>query len=632
MAKINLLDKKVYNQIAAGEVVERPSSVIKELIENSIDAGATSIEVSIVGGGKDVIEVNDNGTGILKEDLKNAVLPHATSKIKDIADLDNITTLGFRGEALASISAVSKFTIASRTVDSEVGYELSVEGGEIGEVTVCPLKQGTYITVTNLFFNTPARQKFLKSERAEETDVTDVISRLMLANSQIAIKYSVDGNVVLQSFGEGLDDALIAVYGTETYKNCFKISNYSNGIKIEGFIGKHNFTKANRSYQTTVLNGRYIQNFTIQSAVHNAYQSYLMKRRYPFYCLMITMPSEVVDVNVTPHKSDVRFIDNSVVYASIYSTVSKVLDGTDSALDIITNFAETSSEQLELPKTSNETENEKTSKNEDFTEKYKDFEDRKYVKEFYNGKPTKLYLKEQEKRRKEIFENEEKKTQSAIDVFAENKKYIEELERKKLEETATQTEVQNKLDLKYIGQVLNTYLILEGNGDMYMIDQHAAHERLLYNKILYDFDNKTISVQPLLIPFVLKLNPYDYEKLYAKQSYLNGLGIEVKDVDGDFTVLSIPSELTDMDINAFFEDVLHDDYLNDNHIPEFINEKLMQKACKSAIKAGKSLDNSEVNSLLKLLNNNITLKCPHGRPIAVRITRQEIDKWFKRIV
>ena len=308
MAKINILDKKIYNRIAAGEVVERPYSVIKELIENAIDAGATDIDVTIEDGGKRLMRVSDNGCGISREDLPKAFLPHATSKISAVEDLDKILTLGFRGEALASIGSVSKATILSKTKDDEMGNIIVCEGGVIGDADVYPSDTGTTVSVENLFFNTPARAKFLKASKSEETDITNIITRLILSHPDIAFKYTSDGKVMLQSFGGGLDEAIIEIYGYNTITDCIPIETEKNGIKISGFIGKNYFTKPNRTYQTVILNGRYVVNNTIQSSMHNAYAAYLMKRQYPFYVLKIDMSPETVDVNVHPNKTDVRFI------------------------------------------------------------------------------------------------------------------------------------------------------------------------------------------------------------------------------------------------------------------------------------------------------------------------------------
>ena len=327
MSKINILSSKVYNRIAAGEVVERPSSVVKELVENSLDAGATSIQIDILGGGISSIKITDNGSGIEKSELKKALLPHATSKISSVKDLDNIISLGFRGEALASIASVSKLTIVSKPENQQLGASIYCEGGDMGEVEDCGAINGTEITVNNLFFNTPAREKFLRTERSEESDVSSMIAKFILCNNNVAFKYTADNKVIYQSYGDGFESAMCCVYGPDVIKDCFYIETIKNGIKINAYIGKHHFTKGNRSYQTTFVNGRYITNQTIASSIQNAYSSYLMKRQYPFYVLSLTVPSEIVDVNVHPNKLDVRFANNQIIYSTVYSVVSKVLDG-----------------------------------------------------------------------------------------------------------------------------------------------------------------------------------------------------------------------------------------------------------------------------------------------------------------
>ena len=629
MSVINVLDKKVYTQIAAGEVVERPSSVIKELVENSIDAGATEIKINIFGGGKDVIEVFDNGSGIYKEDLLKTIMPHATSKVKDLDDLYSIKTLGFRGEALSSIASVSKLKITTKRKEDEIGHTMEVEGGENPEIYVAPSNNGTYITVSNLFFNTPARQKFLKSTRSEENDVTDTVSRLVLANPNISFKFLINDTLVLASYGDGIEDAVTAVYGTEFLSETFNISNYVHGVTIKGYVGKINYTKSNRTYQTVILNGRYIQNQTISSAIMNAYSGYLMKRRYPMAVLYITVPSEIVDVNVTPNKSDVRFIDNSVIYGAVYSTISKVLDGSDSALDII------------LPSHNNIIKSPEQVKKEALIEEPDDgvivttrgnqnLNSQKYKTDSFKKEILGSFtlFSEDENLQSDVPQSEATKEQE--DMFAENKRYIAELEKKKV---AVQEEIEKPLKLKYVGQVLNAYLIFEMASDMYIIDQHAAHERLLYNKLLYQRTVKENPTQPLLVPYNLKVNNLEREYVLDKMPFLTNLGLDIElQTDGSFNVYSIPYELIDIELDKFFDDVLCDYSLRRESVPEIIDQKLMQKACKSAVKAGMGLSNSEVDALITLLNGNINLKCPHGRPIAVKISRHEIDKWFKRVV
>ena len=339
MSKINILPAQVYNRIAAGEVVDRPYSVVKELVENSIDAGATEIEIFVENGGKQLIRVRDNGSGIARDDLHAAFMPHATSKIEKASDLENILTLGFRGEAVASISAVSKMTITSKTADGNC-YSLTANGGELGEILEAPGENGTDVKVEMLFFNTPVRLGFLKSDKAEESDIIHFVSRFILNRTDISFRLYVNGKTVLQSFGGGEEEAIADVYGASVLQNCYKIKAERHGIKIYGYIGNQNFFKPNKTYQSVFLNGRHIVNATISSALSNAYASYVMKRQYPFYVLHIEVPTEIVDVNVHPNKADVRFADNRMIYGVIYNVVSSVLDGSPKALDYLVGGVE----------------------------------------------------------------------------------------------------------------------------------------------------------------------------------------------------------------------------------------------------------------------------------------------------
>ena len=285
MAKINVLGSNIYNRIAAGEVVDRPYSVVKEFVENSLDAGAKNISVQIEKGGKSLICIQDDGEGIEKSDLPTAFLPHATSKIGKVEDLDLIRTLGFRGEALASIASVAQVCIRSKYKDAAEAYEISCNGGEIGDVLPCALGAGTEICAENLFYNTPVRAKFLKTDKGEESEISNFISRFILGNPNVAFTYFVEGKQVMQSFGGGLEEAVAAVYGGNIVNECYRIDAVKHGIRLYGYIGKPSFTKANRTYQSVFVNGRYVVNNTVSSAISNAYASYLMKRQYPFYVL-----------------------------------------------------------------------------------------------------------------------------------------------------------------------------------------------------------------------------------------------------------------------------------------------------------------------------------------------------------
>lgn len=644
MAKINILDKKIYNRIAAGEVVERPYSVIKELIENAIDAGATDIDVTIEDGGKRLMRVSDNGCGISREDLPKAFLPHATSKISAVEDLDKILTLGFRGEALASIGSVSKATILSKTKDDEMGNIIVCEGGVIGDADVYPSDTGTTVSVENLFFNTPARAKFLKASKSEETDITNIITRLILSHPDIAFKYTSDGKVMLQSFGGGLDEAIIEIYGYNTITDCIPIETEKNGIKISGFIGKSYFTKPNRTYQTVILNGRYVVNNTIQSSMHNAYAAYLMKRQYPFYVLKIDMSPETVDVNVHPNKTDVRFIDNQVIYSTLYSVVTKVLDGSAAALEIVkpNNY-------VPIDEGSRPIIPQKPITPDEIGEAHCD---RPFVSGFNEellgqtiwGRYNKSKSAEKEEKFEKTFgvadshddEPRELGGNKIDDIFAENKKYIAEMEAKKAAEEAEkarQEELKVEPEFKVIGQVLATYLILEKENDIYFIDQHAAHERLLYDKFIEEYKSGNVAEQTMLVPYIFRVNESESEFIIGKFPELRKAGFDISEYDvNEFAVYSVPVLLFDMDLKSFFDDLLSDISFKKETMPELIHDKIAMKACKAAIKSGKILSEDEIDALLKAMKYNTALRCPHGRPVTVKISRTEIDKWFKRIV
>lgn len=620
MSKINLLSSKIYNRIAAGEVVERPASVVKELVENSIDAGATQITVEIENGGISSIIVTDNGGGIEKSELKKALLPHATSKISQLSDLDAISSLGFRGEALASIASVSKITITSKPINQDFGATIFAEGGNIGEVLDAPFSNGTEIAVRNLFFNTPVRAKFLKTERSEENEVTGVMSRFILGNSNISFKYYSDKKLVLQSYGDGFESAMVKVYGPSIISDCFYIDTEKNGVKINGYIGKHYFTKANRSFQTVFINGRHVINQTVSSAIGNAYSSYLMKRQYPFFVLSINVPVETVDVNVHPNKTEVRFMNNQVIYGSIYSVVSKVLDGTSEALNIVS-----------VP---NKEVLSKTNKTLSFINEINN----DYVRNNIPIISTKIEVSDRTPSISiddKIFSDN--KDETAIDIFAENKAYIEKLEKERLAKLQLENEqclmALNK-DLSFIGQALNTFLIYEDGEDLYFIDQHAAHERILFDKFNKALKENDIPTQPLLIPFILNVSNEEYDFVLNKLSVLNNMGVEIEEFGrNSFKISSLPAFISEINLDKFFKNLLSDiDSLRHITANDILMDKIAKKACKSAIKSGDKLSESEVDGLWKMLGGNLGLKCPHGRPIAVKITRTEIDKWFKRII
>ena len=722
MPKINILPAKVYNRIAAGEVVERPYSVVKELVENSIDAGATEIEIYIEKGGKQLIRVVDNGCGIERDDLHSAFLPHATSKIAKAEDLENILTLGFRGEAVASIASVSKMTITSKTNGGKC-YSLHSDCGELGQITETAGENGTDISVEMLFCNIPVRLGFLKTDKGEETDITNFVSRFILNRPEISFTYYVDGKKQLQSFGGGVEEALVGIYGATTLSQCFQIDANKHGIRIRGYIGNQNFFKANKSYQSVFLNGRYIQNQIISSALSNAYSTYAMKRQYPFYVLYIDVPTEIVDVNVNPHKTDVRFADNKIIYGCIYSVISAVLDGQTKAMEYVVSqptnavYADEVStpapvvmpieEKTVEKKVESKVETKQTytsmfdlSKKkevvgEDFqssltfdspTVTYEDarremelsapmftakkqgmdlpfameprgeepkeepipgFIPMDQIEDYVpsgdtkkSKKPSKKTVEDLHKKFPDLYFNrhslnvgdlmpiiQQKQKTAFVDPFEENKRYLEELDKKNK---------QNRIDVSscvYAGKLFNTYLMYECKDDIYIIDQHAAHERLIFNRLKEQMQNRTITQQPMLIPHEVSLNVFEREFVSERLPEITEMGFDAR-LEGDkLLIYAIPLDLQNINLDAFFNEILGDvSGYRAIRLTEILKDKLASAACKAAVKGGMDLTRDEIDALFALMDGDMGLKCPHGRPVVVKMSRTEIEKMFKRIV
>ena len=670
MAKINILDSSVYNRIAAGEVVDRPYSVVKEFVENSLDAGAKNITITIERGGKDLIQVTDDGAGIEKSELRSAFLPHATSKISKAEDLDDIRTLGFRGEALASIASVSNARIRSRAAGASEAYEITCSGGKMGEVIPCALGAGTEITAENLFFNTPVRARFLRSDKGEEGEISNFVSRFVLGNPNVSFRYIADGKLVLQSYGGGLEEAVASVYGSSVISQCYKLDAVRHGIRIHGYLGKPSFTKANRTYQNTFVNGRYVVNNTVSSAVSNAYGSYLMKRQYPFYVLFIDVPPEVVDVNVHPNKADVRFENNQVIYGSIYSVVSAVLDGNASALDYVAG-EKSAAPMQEESKTLSETAEKKGAETEYHAGKSgvshgnagtaaalgSSAAERAFTDELLENYKKESTLSDTDQEKKYDFRKEyevlmhmpkrseytggpqivfhdsgapaaQRAETPAADVFAENKQYLQALEQKAKQQKFIFENAQ------FRGVLFNTYLLYEEGDNVYLIDQHAAHERLIFDRLKEEMETRKVARQPMLIPYVLNLNREEFAFLSEQKSILEEMGFEMEEFGTNcYKVSAVPMDLQGIDLESFFGEILKEvGTLRAIKLSDLLRDKLAMAACKHAVKGGMSLTESEKQKLFEMLHGDLGLKCPHGRPVAVRLTKTEIEKMFKRIV
>lgn len=662
MAKINVLDSSIFNLISAGEVVEKPSSVVKELVENSIDAGATAISVEIKDGGISSIIITDNGSGIDKENMRLAFLPHATSKLSKAEDLDNISTLGFRGEALASIAAVSQITMTSKTSNQSVGNYITLSAGKVIEEGQKAIAQSTSISVENLFFNTPVRKKFLKKPKLEEAGVTAVMNQLALANPDIKFKYTVDKKIIFQTNG-GLEEAVYALYSNEIANALIPFDYTYDKYRLYGYTGAPSIAKHNRNYQTIIINGRVITNSTISTAVSQAYGNRLMTRTFPVFVLNVVMPFDEVDVNVHPTKTDVRLADSHKVFSCVYKAITSALAEQEQAILFGKSKSQNNAEQKEnvenvektliKPSLSDNKLNIDNSSDKsigvsevvadsvfsDEENKYKDnyrdlIEKQKKVLEemkYHRELPKSNAIAADGVKAFDVsagrINNSNDSTQK---VNHQNKKPSISMESSLMELVESQLESEYKI----VGQIFNTYLILECEGKVYFIDQHACHERFIYDGLLKEVNAGNVDIQDMLVPFVLECNNAQYEFFTSMIDNLRQLGFDIEDFGGlSLKVSSVPHILRDINLAMFFDNLFAEKQSVVNlKNSDLIRDKLAQKACKSAIKAGEKLDEKQIRQLLDSMKEGIPLQCPHGRPAVIVYTRKDFDKLFKRIL
>lgn len=609
MAIIRVLKPQVANQIAAGEVVERPSSVVKELVENAIDAGATAVTVRIENGGMRSITVTDNGCGIDREDCKNAFLRHATSKIETADDLSHVMTLGFRGEALASIASVSRVTMTTRTLGAEVGTRLIIDNGTIISEEDSPCVFGTTFVVEELFASVPARLKFLKSARTEAGYIGDYIGKMILARPEISFRYESDGKTVYETYGDGsLFNAVFCVYGTTVADKIVPVE-YDNGyMKVTGYLGLPEISRNNRTFQTLFINGRSIRSPLVSSAVIQAYDTRLMIGRFPFYVLNLALAPQEVDVNVHPTKAEVRFADDNRVFTSVSAAAKLALVASEkhveSALEQIIH------KQPTLP-------TEPVSKHEQpIPSPRVDFHE-------YSAKGNTYDFREsgfntfRERTAKDSVPNFTVRTDSAQPV----------------KKTDAASPLFSDAQTETVGCVFQTYWIVTRDQNMFLIDQHAAHERKLYNELCA---RKTeLSSQTLLVAREIHLTPSEFSAWEANEKRITELGFGL--------IRSGAMKLTLNEVPVLNGQMLGEPYLHavlaifnecgKDVKQELIKERLMQTACKHAIKGGESITKEEISDLLdSFLCGEMPLTCPHGRPVIVRITKSELEKMFRRIV
>lgn len=628
MNKINIIDSSIYNRISAGEVIERPKSVVKECVENSLDGGAQHILVTVSNNAKN-LRIQDDGCGMSREDAKIAFLPHTTSKISKVEDLEVIETLGFRGEALASIAAVSMVELNTYDKETEIATRVDIKGGVIERVTDSIISFGTDIKVENLFYNTPVREKFLKSPKSEESEIVDLMARFILSYPDVHFRLILNDEFKYKFDGGGLEKAVYCVYGKELLENSLYIEGERNGISVKGYVSNTSYTKPNRTYQTAVLNGRRVVNETISLAIQRAYQPYMMRRCFPFYALHITIDPEKVDVNVHPTKYDVRFSDKDSVFSALYHIVGDAINAdTRKRHDEYFNKTFTPEEILK-----NTAANEPDCKGLNFDAKtpinyaVKDelkesaVDPKIYDETLYKKPKITGYYDETPPGDNSIGIYKRPKEKGANGVYLFDKNIVED-------ESILPDSV------NVIGVFNSTYIMAECNGVLYIIDQHAAHERILYDKYTYSYYNQKIMIQDLLVPYVLNLNAPEDEFMRQNITNLFVLGFAIEPFgDRTYRITSVPAALLGINLDDFFADIFSDlNKLTTLKGVEIIREKLMQKACKNAVKAGQRLSDAEIKEIFIRLKKTKALTCPHGRPIVVTFTKSEIEKMFKRIV
>ena len=666
MQKIRLLDSKTINKIAAGEVVESPRSVVKELAENAIDAGASSVTIEIREGGTSFIRVTDNGCGIPKEQAAQAFLRHATSKLSQIEDLENIFTLGFRGEALASIAAVSQVELLTKTAEETTGTELHISGGEIEKNKDAACREGTSITVKNLFYNVPARKNFLKKPAAESAHISDLVNKLALGHPEVAICYINNGATILHTSGNNdRKTSVFYVYGKKAAESMLPLSHRKGELSLNGLIAKPEFCRANRSYENLFINGRPIKNAIVSSAVEDAYKTKLMIGKFPVFVLNLEIPPACVDVNVHPAKLEVRFKNDEEIYELFYTAVLNVLQETvlipkaelakpekkaekmpepeQSALPFFAEEAPLRTEtaiKAEAPVKTEAPVFREPPKAEDFSggktvdqllKKNADAAGVSQERVPYEVKKTASPAKEQplpdvpsESPLPEPLPAEETPAPAEVRTAQEDFS-VEEAPQKKREPFFKQYRI--------IGQVFRTYWIVEQGNSLYLIDQHAAHERILYEELMEKFRSEKIISQRLLTPLMLRLTPSETLTLTDNRELLESFGFELEQFGDTYALRSVPHLLKEPDSIGFFTEIL--DRLSEEHIKNLYDTKILAvatMACKAAVKGNDSLSFQEAEALIsRLLKLENPFTCPHGRPTILSLTQYELEKMFKRI-
>ena len=644
---INILDKDTIDKIAAGEVVERPASIVKELLENSIDAGSSSVTVEIKNGGIDLIRITDNGCGISSDEVKKAFLRHATSKIVSDKDLISIKSLGFRGEALSSIAAVSRCEMITKTRDELTGVRYYIEGGNEVEYEEIGAPDGTSIIIRDIFYNTPARRKFLKTASTEGAHISELVEKLAMANTEIAFKFISNGQIKLQTNGSGnLKDIVYQLYGKEISKALCNVDYEKNGIKIRGVVARPEVTRSSRNLENIFVNGRYIKDNIISKAVEDGFGDRLMQHQYPFCALNFDLNG--VDVNVHPRKMEVRFSDRNFVYDNTKEAVEEIFT-TQSAVREVP-VGKTSNEKKVFVNTPEPFENKRRDMSEIpekvLQNKYEDVTKdtlhstgsddeikwRVPKENMYNSKDDMSFIKDENTKR--VYS----------DINDLSNKSIKEVNIGNIDDANPNGvkpsqlsffESESKKYMKVIGQVFDTYWIVQLENEMYIIDQHAAHEKVMYERLLKESKANKLSSQMINPPIIVTLTDLEQNVLNEHMEEFISIGFDIEEFGGkEYKINAIPNIFPSIPKAELFNEMLSDSTNYDVISPsELILAKVASMSCKAAIKGNMRISLLEANELFdELLSLDNPYNCPHGRPTVIKMTKQEIEKKFKRIV
>ena len=639
---INILDKNTIDQIAAGEVVERPASAVKELVENALDAGATAVTVELKDGGIGLIRVTDNGCGIDKDEIRVAFYRHATSKIKTAEDLINVSSLGFRGEALSSIASVAKVEVLTKKDDAFIGTRYVIEGGEEKTLEEAGCPDGTTFLVRDLFYNTPVRRKFLKSNVTETGYVAELLEKLALSEPFVSFKLISNGKVILHTTGNGkIQDIFLELYGAETARALLEINaeDEERGIKLTGVIAKPHVTRGTRGLESFFVNTRYVRCNTLKAAVEDGYKGFLMGHNYPVCALYLSLPYECVDVNVHPSKLELKFTDSEAIYELAYNAVRDTLSGKNM---IVKASLSEEQDQKEIKK-----ENEKRLNETHIPEP---FEIKKPVTPLVQKikKPVTPVMEEiKNPVTPLVHETKEDLTSPALPWEKPENTVKEEAvdpvrEQPIIITDVVQTELppdiyrDHKKEFRIVGQVLKTYWIIEMDNTVYMIDQHAAHEKVLYEKAMRYLKTKTeMPTQAIMPAEILSLSIREAQVLNEKMDVFLNMGFEISEFGGsDFKLTGIPADLVDVDLHDLFSEILSSMLSERDHKnPDVLTERIATMSCKAAVKGNKELSFAEAKTLIEsMFELEDPYHCPHGRPTTISFSKSELEKKFKRIV